>query len=498
MIFFRLSCIIYQSLSYPIPMEGMVPLKHRILCVILTLLLLTSVLPAPAFADAGSDSAIPDSMIDSLKAKFPDGKYWNHDPAEKSNPDAWTETPCTHHESGICSSYNGACGCNVYDSAIQCMGFAFKLANECFTGSARKWTLTYDLDGLKAGDIVRMNGHSVFVTAVRGEMVTFADCNIDHQCGIRWDAQISKTLMKSRLDYRLVSPNQMVPDSPRITVNTAYHQWDTITVNWSAVSGIDYYVVQLDCDGGTLASYTTKNCSFSFEAELDGVYRISVASKNSVGKSPAATAQFIVDAHACASKAFWDVPNYDNWAHEGIDYAVSTGLFNGVSDDSFGPGGMMTRAMIATVLWRNSGSPNVEGELPYADVGENLWYSRAILWAYQNNIMNGVGEGLFEPDTNLDREQIVTVLYRYAAFKGVAATGTTALNQFADGNAVSGWAKEAMQWAVANQIIKGSSDSNQRVYLYPQSPANRAQVATILMRFVRDYIRVPDTVYNFS
>ena len=116
----------------------------------------------------------------------------------------------------------------------------------------------------------------------------------------------------------------------------------------------------------------------------------------------------------CPSVAFTDVPPYGNWAHEGIDYVLEQGLFQGVSDTLFAPDKTMTRAMVVTVLWRNAGSPK-GGEAEFVDVEPGQWYTEAVAWAAENSIVNGVGEGRFAPMSQITREQLATILYRYIA-----------------------------------------------------------------------------------
>lgn len=132
-----------------------------------------------------------------LKKKFPNGKYWNHKKGKKSNPDKYTSKPCEHH--GNCSKggtdYTGSCGCNSFNgSSIQCMGFAEKLGYDLFgTNPRTQWKRSYRLSNVKAGDILRYGTHTIFVTKVSGDTLTYADCNSDGHCKIRWNAKIKKS-----------------------------------------------------------------------------------------------------------------------------------------------------------------------------------------------------------------------------------------------------------------------------------------------------------------
>ena len=146
-----------------------------------------------------------------LQEKYPHGAYWNH--TEGGNED-YTWDPCTHH-TGNCS-YNGTCGCNTYrNKSIQCMGFAYQLAALAYADDPyTQRTANYDeaaLDTLKAGDIVRYrhNGHSIFVTAVEGDTVTYADCNSDRSCGIRWNSTVSKSTLRSSFTYVKAAPYEL-------------------------------------------------------------------------------------------------------------------------------------------------------------------------------------------------------------------------------------------------------------------------------------------------
>ena len=145
-------------------------------------------------------SAATSITLAQLQAKYPHGKYWNG-----GNANSYTSSPCTHHGSGRCS-YNGSCGCNTFKGhCIQCMGFAYQLAYLVYGGdpyvNRKKNESSSALNSLKAGDVVRYGNHSIFVTAVNGNTVTYADCNSDGHCKIRWNQTISKSTLKSTFKY---------------------------------------------------------------------------------------------------------------------------------------------------------------------------------------------------------------------------------------------------------------------------------------------------------
>ena len=171
-----------------------------------------------------------------------------------------------------------------------------------------------------------------------------------------------------------------------------------------------------------------------------------------------------------------------SWYYKSIVYAVSNSLMNGVGDSKFEPEEGMTRAMLVTVLWRYEGSPK-QRPSTFSDVRRGQWYSEAVSWAAKNGIVTGVGDNKFEPDTQITREQIATILYRYAQKKRADTSARGSLSAFPDNGKVNGWAKTALQWCVGEGLIGGTNE-NGKVYLDPQGTATRAQVATILMRYI--------------
>ena len=177
------------------------------------------------------------------------------------------------------------------------------------------------------------------------------------------------------------------------------------------------------------------------------------------------------------------------WYKNSVDYAVEHGLMNGTGSNTFEPESTMTRAMLVTVLWRYANAPK-PGANPFTDVPNGKWYTDAVAWAAESGVVNGVGDGKFEPDGSVTREQMATILYRYAQKAGIDTSKHTELSAFPDASRVSAYARAPMQWIVAESVIGGSRENGQD-WLNPQGNATRAEVATILMRFIENVAKRP-------
>ena len=185
------------------------------------------------------------------------------------------------------------------------------------------------------------------------------------------------------------------------------------------------------------------------------------------------------------TQMFTDVTK--NWAYPGIQYCVTHGIMGGMGDGTFAPTGTTTRAQIVQILYNLEGTPAVSGTTPFTDLTAN-WYKPAILWAYQNNVVAGKSPTTFDPEGPVTREQIAVILtqYMFHVLKMERTWTPADLSTFPDGAQVSGWAKEAMQDAVALGLINGTKAPDGKVYLDPQGSAARQQVATILMNFCQN------------
>ena len=176
---------------------------------------------------------------------------------------------------------------------------------------------------------------------------------------------------------------------------------------------------------------------------------------------------------------FTDVSSSD-WFFKGVEYVVDKGIMSGVSENQFDPSGKLTRAMLVQMRYNMESRPACDAENAFIDVPVGQWYTDAVIWANDAKIVSGMGEGLFAPNMEITREQMVAMLYNYAKYKGYDVTASADLSTFADNASVSAWAQPAMQWAVAEGYISGMGDNQ----LAPQGTATRAEIASVIMRFM--------------
>ena len=169
------------------------------------------------------------------------------------------------------------------------------------------------------------------------------------------------------------------------------------------------------------------------------------------------------------------------WYHDGVHWALETGVMNGVGNGRFAPDSSTTRSMIVTMLHRMEGERASEYTMTFKDVPAGKWYIEAIAWAAENEIVKGYSAEKFGPEDRLTREQLVTILERYARYKGmdVSEGEKSYLIGFTDAGTISDWAVKAFRWAVNAGIIQGVGGNR----LSPATDATRAQVATMLMRY---------------
>ena len=182
---------------------------------------------------------------------------------------------------------------------------------------------------------------------------------------------------------------------------------------------------------------------------------------------------------AAPVKSFADV-EAGKWYQEGVSFCVENGLMNGVSDTAFAPDETLSRAMLVTCLWRLAGEPVVNYAMPFTDASEDTWYTEAVRWAASEQIVLGSGK-LFGTDDPITREDLATILYRYAKKAGVdieSVIADTNTLSYDDVFTIDEYAAPAMSFCIAGDVIKGSDG-----YLKPFDKTTRAEAATMLMRF---------------
>ncbi len=296
----------------------------------------------------------------------------------------------------------------------------------------------------------------------------------------------------------------------KVDSNTVFTSNATIYAHWTYTGGgssgggsssggggggggsvVTKYTLTFDTNGGTaiskvtkdkgtkvdLSSYTTTRQGYTFagwyadEALTDKVTSVTLNSNKTV------YAKWTEKTPEKPALPFTDVTKGD-WFYDAVQYVYDKGMMNGVDGGRFAPNATTSRAMIVTILYRLENEPAVSGKSPFTDVAAGQWYTNAVAWAAANGIVTGTTDTTFAPNGNITREQMAAILYRYASYKGLDVSRQADLSGYADANAISAYAKQAMAWANGQGLITGVTATTLR----PDGNAVRAQAATILMR----------------
>ncbi|MDR1246980.1 MAG: S-layer homology domain-containing protein [Clostridiales Family XIII bacterium] len=185
-----------------------------------------------------------------------------------------------------------------------------------------------------------------------------------------------------------------------------------------------------------------------------------------------------VEQNPDTSVAYTDVTD-GAWYADAVAYVMGKGLFDVKRAGTFGTGDPMTRAMLASALYRLEGSPEVTEYADFPDITRGTPLSAAVSWAYSAGVVSGMSDGSFLPDGEITREQIAAMLYRYANYKGADTSVKGDLSAFTDAAGISGYATEAVVWANGAKLINGMGDGT----LAPQGKSTRAQVAQVLFNY---------------
>lgn len=252
-----------------------------------------------------------------------------------------------------------------------------------------------------------------------------------------------------------------------------------ILLSWSTGSGTPEDIAK--------TAYISGNLRFAY-----GITEQQYADQSAQGKRLASNIATITVVRAAKAEDPWVNPFRDvtesDWFYDDVRFANQNGLFNGVEKDLFAPEKSMTRGMLVTVLWRLDGETAPKTATTFTDVDANAYYADAVAWAAESGVVNGIGGNKFDPEGNVTREQIAAILFRYAAFKGVDTAARADLTAFPDAEKTSAYARDALSWAVAAELVKGTKEGS-TIYLDPQGSATRAQVAAILSRYVQNIVK---------
>ena len=200
---------------------------------------------------------------------------------------------------------------------------------------------------------------------------------------------------------------------------------------------------------------------------------------------PQGRMKFIIDAKECKKNLSCSLSSYydldlTKWYHDGIHFCLDEGIMNGIGNAVFNPNGNCTRGMLAAILYRVEGSPETEVTTMFTDIRGSEYYAKAVSWAFNNNVVNGLEPHTFGGNMNITREQFATMLYNYAKLDGEGFVGDWYfMLDYQDASQIHSWADEAMHWCVMKKILNGKSET----ILDPQGLLTRAEAAAMIQRY---------------
>lgn len=243
-------------------------------------------------------------------------------------------------------------------------------------------------------------------------------------------------------------------------------------------SAVKLVYSSLEAKAGTIAAVTfAYDCTKSSTTVVKVDAQLNGTDDDTSDLSASLTVELPTEAEICPSAAYTDVDT-TRWYHEAVDYAIGSGLMNGMTKTAFAPDATTTRAQFVTVLSRLAGADVTayEGVTDFTDVSADDWYAPYVAWAADQGLVKGDGDGTFRPESSISRQELVTILARFAQAEDA---DTAALEGFDDADQIAGWAEAAMAWAVDNGLIQGYAGK-----LDPTGNTTRAQIAQIILNYV--------------
>lgn len=246
---------------------------------------------------------------------------------------------------------------------------------------------------------------------------------------------------------------------------TAAKKGETVTVTLTPAENYIVYGLNVtDSKGNKISSSKSGEGIYVFTMPADSVKAEGIFTSENQNQQ-----------EAQISVPFSDVQK-DSWYSSAVSYVFANGLMKGLDERRFAPNDTLSRAMITQILYNKDGNPEPSGTARFNDVAGGSWYESSVKWAASKGIIGGYPGGDFGPNDYITREQLSVILWRYAG----SPQSKGDLSKFTDVRNVSEYAQSALKWAVENNIISGMGDGT----LNPGGNASRAQVASVIMRFV--------------
>lgn len=180
----------------------------------------------------------------------------------------------------------------------------------------------------------------------------------------------------------------------------------------------------------------------------------------------------------CKAKEYSDV-DLNAWYHNAVCYVLDKGYMSGFNATEFGPNKTVTRAMVAQIFYNMENTPAVSSGKEFPDVAYGQWYYNAITWAAANGVVSGYGDGTYQPDKSVSREELAQMFFNYAKAKGLVSDKTADLSKFADAAEISAWAEAALSWGVGAGLMSGKGGNN----IDANGSGVRAEIAQMIMNY---------------
>ncbi|MEE0097081.1 MAG: S-layer homology domain-containing protein [Oscillospiraceae bacterium] len=331
------------------------------------------------------------------------------------------------------------------------------------------------------------------VNATGNRNITYTSDNPDVAAVSKWCGNV--TIDAKAAGTATITATSDEKATATLTVTVAHSYEKTITTAPTCVST-------------GVATYTCSVCGASYTEELP----VDPKAHDFGGKAPVvitpATAtrpgQGQNHCTLCNQDVIVEIPPVFNdttqeYYYDAVDYFYANGYITGTASNHFGPATPLNRAMVVTILYRMEGTPAVTEPSPFIDLKENAYYVNAVTWAYENKIVEGIDAFHFRPDQPIIRQDLATILLRYANYKKVDTTGKADLSSFADSETIRTYAKDAAAWCVEAGIINGIQCADGNTYVAPLNNTKRCDAVTMLYRYIlfaKDHpapVEEPDT-----